>query len=157
LLRCWRLAWLRRVLAPVSAIVLAGYLGSMVCVASRPPAPSVNAGLAAWLAAHHLTSGLGGYWTAGSVTLDTSGHITISGVQQGNGLVVPYEWETQASEYDPKLHDPTFVVVSAPPIDPRAPGLPAAAIRTFGPPAGSYRFSGYTVMVWHKNLLSSLR
>jgi hypothetical protein len=141
------------VLAPALAVVLAGYLGSMAYVAAQPSVPSVNSSLAAWLAEHHLTSGLAGYWEAGSITLNTSGRIVVSGVDVGKGWVGQYHWETQASQYDPALHDPTFVVVSAPPVDPPVKGLPAAAVRTFGPPAATYHIPGYTIMVWHKNLL----
>jgi hypothetical protein len=146
-------ARLGTVLIPALAVVAAGYLGSMVYGATRPSVPTVNQSLADWLTEHHLTSGLAGYWEAGSVTLNTGGRIVVSGVKQSGGWVGQYDWETQKSQYDPTLHDPTFVVVSAPPVDPPVKGLPAAAIKTFGKPAGVYHIPGYTIMVWHKNLL----
>jgi hypothetical protein len=143
----------RTVLVPALAVVVAAYLGSMAYVAAQPSVPSINRSLATWLAEHHLTSGLGGYWESGSITLNTSGRIVVSGVDVGKGWVGQFHWETQASQYNPALHDPTFVVVTAPPVDPPVHGLPAAAVRTFGPPAAIYHIPGYTIMVWHKNLL----
>jgi len=41
-----------------------------------------------------------------------------------------------------------------------SPGTPAgweaAARATFGPPSGTYQVAGFTILVWHKNLLRDL-
>jgi hypothetical protein len=34
------------------------------------------------------------------------------------------------------------------------PGMQGVAERTFGKPAQTYQADGYTIMVWHKNLLA---
>jgi len=47
-------------------------------------------------------------------------------------------------------------------VPPAQPGdaadtVPDAAVRaTFGPPARTYRFDGYTVLVWNVNLLTRM-
>ena len=68
-------------------------------------------------------------------------------------------WETKNSWFDQAQHDATFLVTPGP-ASVCSPGTPAgwqgAAQATFGPPSGVYRVDGFTVLVWHKNLLSHL-
>ncbi len=70
-----------------------------------------------------------------------------------DGEFVPYEWETDDADYDPSLHDATFVVADGPG---QLAGAQSAALRTFGPPRRIYRYDGYTIMVWDTNLLRRL-
>jgi hypothetical protein len=148
-----RRAWL----LAVTAVVLAGYLGSMAYGAAQATIPSANQGLATWLTEHNLTYGLAAYWQAGSVTLDTSGHVKVGGVAiNGQGKVARYYWETDVSQYDPARHDATFVVAGGPAAFGPLPGLAQAARRTFGPPARVYHTQGYTILVWTHNILRQL-
>ncbi|HZR54038.1 MAG TPA: hypothetical protein VFB06_31620 [Streptosporangiaceae bacterium] len=143
--------------AAVAAVVLAGYLGSMAYDAARASVPSANQELATWLAGHGLTGGLAAYWQAGSITLDTGGKVTVNSVvvtrQHKLGV---YYWESDRAQYNPAMHSATFVVAGGPAVDVPMPGMERAAIRTFGPPAHTYRVGAYTVLVWQTNILRHL-
>ncbi len=143
--------WFRLALA----VVAAGYLGALVYGAAQPAAPPENQPLASWLVAHGLTDGLAGYWQASSTTVDSGGRVLVSGVTLGgHGDLVPYQWETDDSGYNPSRHYANFVVTGGPfPLS----GAWSAAVRTFGHPQEVYRYVGYTVMVWDANLLTRLR
>ena len=141
-------------LSALGVVVAAGYLGTLVYGAAQPPAPPANQPLASWLVAHGLTDGLAGYWEANSTTLASGGRVQVSGVTVApDGKLVPYEWETDDTDYNPSLQDATFVVAGGPaPL----PWVQSAALRTFGRPERVYRHDGYTIMVWDTNLLSRL-
>jgi len=142
------------VLSALGVVIAAGYLGTLAYGAAQPPAPPANQPLASWLVAHGLTDGLAGYWEANSTTLASGGRVQVSGVTVApDGELVPYEWETDDTDYNPSLRDATFVVAGGPaPL----PWVQSAALRTFGRPERIYRYDGYTVMVWDTNLLSRL-
>jgi hypothetical protein len=129
-------------------VVLAGYALSLATVMSAHSAPPSGARLARWLLAHHLDYGLGGYGIGNTVTLDTGGRVHVVVVVYGSGHCYPFRWEAEASSYDPRLHDATFVVQSA----------PVAVIRkVFGTPARVYHFGRANILVWHKNLLTEVQ
>jgi len=67
------------------------------------------------------------------------------------GTLAPYQWETDDTDYDPALHYANFVVAGGPA---GLPGMAGIAEHTFGKPAQTYQADGYTIMVWHKNLLA---
>jgi hypothetical protein len=144
-------------LAPVLLALLAGYAAALAYGVAQPPAPPANTSLATWLEAHHLTQGLSGYWQASSVTLDSGGRVTIRAVvNHGDGLV-PYEWESKRTWFDPGAGQPSFVV-----LDSQAGffnhWMHGTEVRNvFGPPAATYHTGPYTVLVWKANLLDRLR
>ncbi len=151
--------WLARPrswVAPALLAVLAGYAAALGYQLTQPPAPPANARLASWLAAHHLTHGLSGYWQAGSVTLDRSGRVVIRPLVDHFGGLVPYQWEASRSWFGWRSHDANFIVLD------QQPGYfsywsPAREVRAvFGPPAATYRTGSYTIMVWRQNLLATL-
>jgi hypothetical protein len=147
----------RAVAAALAVVVAAGYLGGIAYAAAQPSVPSANQPLASWLDAHDLTEGLAAYWEADSVTLDTGGKVTVSSVLIDRyGKLIPYHWESDDSQYNPKLHDVRFVVAGGPAADLPIPGLAEAAIRTFGRPSHIYRVGSYTVLVWNYNILRHL-
>jgi hypothetical protein len=144
----------RRVLLPALVVVVAGYLGTLAYGAAQPPAPATNLPLAGWLVAHGFTDGLGAYWQANSTTLASGARVQVSGVTIApDGKLVPYEWETNDTNYDPSRHDATFVVADGPA---QLRWVRPAAQHTFGPPQRIYSYDGYTIMVWDANLLSRL-
>jgi hypothetical protein len=144
----------RRWLWPVVGVVAAGYLGTLAYGAAQPPAPPANQALASWLVAHGLTDGLAGYWQANSTTLASGGRVQVSGVTVApDGELVPYEWEADDTNYDPSKRDATFMVAGGPA---QLPWAQSAALDTFGPPARTYSYDGYIIMVWDTNLLSRL-
>lgn len=148
-------AWRR--LRPVrlaGLAVLAGYAASLGYAAAQPSVPAANQRLVTFLAAHHLTNGIGGYWESSVVTVGSNGAITIRAVAPGT--LQPDLWESKASWYDPGSHQPTFLVTDS------ASGFfnhwqpNPAALAAFGRPARTYHDGPYTVYVWDKNLLGQL-
>jgi hypothetical protein len=148
-----------RLLIPALALVLGCYAGIEVhnTVQQSPADPNVQ--VAAWLQAHHLTYGLGDYWNANAITLDSGNQVQVRYVSRVGNTLMVRPWETKNSWYDQTQHDATFLVTPGP-ADVCSPGTPAgwqaAATDTFGPPSGIYRVDGFIVLVWHKNLLSHL-
>ncbi len=139
----------------LASALLAGYAASLGYAAAQPSVPPANEQLAAFLAAHHLTEGLSGYWQSSIVTVGSDGAVTVRAVQPGT--LQPYLWESKGSWYDPGLHRATFVVTDS------QPGFfnhwepSAAALAPYGPPAHTYRIGPYTVLVWDQNLLARPR
>jgi len=141
------------------ALVLVCYAGIEVhnTVQQRPSDP--NAQVAAWLQAHHLTYGLGDYWNASAITLDSGNQVQVRYVGRVGDKLLVRPWETKNSWFDRTQHDATFLVTPGP-ASVCSPGTPAgweaAAKATFGPPSGVYRVDGFIVLVWHENLLGHL-
>ncbi len=135
-------------LAPVAAVVLAGYALSLAAVMSAPAAPPGHAALVRWLLAHHLDYGLGAYGVGNTTTLATGNRVHIVVVVFYGGQCHPLRWEAQASGYDPRLHDATFIVQA----------VPAATIHgVFGIPDHVYHVGSARVLVWHRNLLKQVQ
>jgi hypothetical protein len=138
-------------------IAAVGYLAGMVYEVSQPAAPAQNQRLEAWLAGRHLHTGLSGYWESGVVTLASSNRVQIRQVVVApDGRLLPSNVESDWAWYSPARSSANFVVLSR-----GVPGYPGflskrAVLATFGPPAQTYHFGIYTVLIWHKNLLSEL-
>ena len=148
--------WARpALLAGAARALLAGYGASLGWAAAQPSAPATNARLVTFLSAHHLTSGIGGYWYSSVVTVGSDGAVTIRAVQHVPRLE-PYLWETKSSWYDAGPNHANFLVTSS------VPGffnhwLPnRAALAALGAPARTYHVGPYTVYVYNKNLLAEL-
>ncbi len=151
-------AGLRR--RPRPAVLLAGallacYAAGLGYAAAQPSVPPMNARLARFLAAHHLTSGIGGYWLSSVVTVGSDGAVTIRAV--ASLPLAPYPWEAKSSWYDPGPNRANFLVTS------NAPGFfnhwqpKPAALAALGRPVRTYHTGHYTVYVYDKNLLAELR
>jgi hypothetical protein len=145
-------------MVPALALVLAGYLASLGVAVATPSAPPMGQRLTTWLTEHHLRYGLGAYWQANIVSLTSSERVMVVPVSVNDaGVVVHDKWESKASWYDPRLHDANFVVQLRLPSSLPA-FLPRSALQAaFGPPAEVYKFGPYTILVWHKNLLTQLQ
>ena len=145
-----RMGWRRWTAVAVAACYAAG-LG---WAAATPARPAMNTQLARFLASHHLTSGIGGYWLSSVVTVGSDGAVTVRAVTPGN--LSPDLWEAKKSWYDPASHTATFLVTDS------ASGFfnhwqpKASALAKLGPPARTYHVGTYTVYVWDKNLLSEI-
>ncbi len=137
-----------------SSVLLAGYAASLGWAAAQPSVPPMNARLAAFLEAHHLTSGIGGYWESSVVTVGSGGAVTIRAVLPGT--LQPDLWEAKSAWYDPRSNWASFLVTSS------TPGFfhhwqpDPAALAALGKPARIYRTGPYTVYVYDKNLLAAL-
>jgi hypothetical protein len=139
--------WQQRLAAGLLAVSAAG-LGY---AAAQPSVPAANQQLAQFLAAHHLTRGIGGYWLSSVVTVGSDGAVTIRSV--GPDKLEPNMWESKSSWYDPASQRATFLVTDS------APGFfnhwepKAAALAALGQPARTYHYGPYTIYVWDRNLL----
>jgi hypothetical protein len=148
--------WARpALLAGAAGALLAGYGASLGWAAAQPSVPALNARLVTFLSAHHLTSGIGGYWNSSVVTVGSDGAVTIRAVEHVP-RVQPYLWEAKSSWYDAGSNYANFLVTSS------KPGffnhwLPRpAALAALGRPVRTYHTGPYTVYVYDKNLLAEL-
>lgn len=146
---------------PALAAVLAGYLLTLASGLTQPALPTENQQVADWLVAHHLRYGVGGYWQAASITLGSDARAQVRQVGwalHSDRAVVPDPRESQASWYDPRLHDATFVLLGPqqPPVTTFI-GTVRRMRAIFGPPAHIYHVGHVTVLTYHKNLLADLR
>jgi hypothetical protein len=141
-------------LEPVLAIGLACYLGALGYNDSQPIQAPWHQDLAGWLEAHHLTSGLAGYWESNITTLDSGGQIRLAPLTAGGATADPYE--SDSSWYNPAVSQANFIVsVSWPPADVSLIN-PNVIRAQFGPPVRTYHFKEYTIMVYGYNLLALL-
>ena len=130
-----------------------GYLANLGYNASQQSSPAVDQGLANWLVAHNLTSGIGGYWDANITALASGGAVRIAPVTDGASY--GYLWESKPAWFDPDVSSANFVIA-------RTQRLGAGyvyvttAIDWFGPPAQTYYFGDTEVLVYNSNLLSSV-
>jgi hypothetical protein len=145
-----------RYAAAALLVVLAGYVGGLGYELTQPPAPAQNYQLTSWLAAHHLSSGLSGYWEANVVTLTSGEHIRVRQLTAAGPRLVPYDWNSAASWYDARSQTANFVVLAPATFGYSGFTSTEAVLRTFGQPARVYRVGAYQVLVWHKNLLRDL-
>ncbi len=148
-----------RLLIPALAVVLACYAGTEVHNIVQPRPSDPNAQVTAWLQAHHLSYGFGDYWNANAMTVDSGNQVQVRYVSRIGDTLVQRPWESESSWYDPAQHDATFLVTPglASVCSPGTPaGWEAAGRATFGPPSGTYRVAGFTILVWHRNLLREL-
>jgi hypothetical protein len=135
----------------LAAALLACSAAGLGYAAAQPSVPAANQQLAQFLAAHHLTRGIGGYWLSSVVTVGSDGAVTIRSV--GPDKLEPNMWESRSSWYDPASQRATFLVTDS------APGFfnhwepKAAALSALGQPARIYHYGTYTIYVWDRNLL----
>jgi hypothetical protein len=144
----------RRWVIPVLLAGAVGYAASLGWAAAQPPVSPMNARLATFLAAHHLTSGIGGYWESSVVTVGSNGTVTIRAVLPGT--LAPDLWEAKGSWYLSGPNYANFLVTSS------TPGFfnhwqpKPAALAALGRPARTYHVGPYTVYVYAENLLRHL-
>jgi hypothetical protein len=131
------------------ALVLCGYLAGFGYELTFPSSPPANSPLASWLVAHGFRSGLAAYWQASSVTVDTSDQVTVRAV---TASLSPYLWMADTAWYDPEASRPDFVLLQE-----LSKSELTLLRKRFGPAAHAYQVDGYTVLTWHRNLLTALR
>ena len=144
-------------LVPVLAGVLAGYVLALGYGAAQPS--SVADGeypVVSWLEAHHLGTGLGTYIESNLITLDSGGRVGVRTVTWWPSGAVPRAYESEASWYDPRLSYANFVVINVADSG-GISAIPRRDILAFaGPPAHTYHYKTFIIMVWNHNLLADL-
>jgi hypothetical protein len=140
--------------AAAGVLVLAGYTAGLGWELAQPAKPMANIALANWLEAHHLTYGLGGYWTSSSVTVDSGGKVDVRALMQYT--MKRDLWMSDELWYRPSAHYANFIVLDS------QPGYfshwePVRLIhKYFGTPAKVYHTGPYTIEVWNRNLLTEV-
>jgi hypothetical protein len=145
--------WARRAGWAAGGLVPAGYLAGLGWEISQPATPPQFTGLASWLAAHHLTDGLATYWDASIVTIDSGGQVQVRAL--GGSALRPYPWMTDQAWYDPASGRADFLVLSSKPYFGGTWTQQQITAR-FGRSAHAYHIGVFTILVWHRNLLTSI-
>jgi hypothetical protein len=157
-----RIASAERARAAVAAATFLAAAPLAVAAVTLPPSAPPAAPLAAWLQAHRLTYGIGGYWDSSAVTLESHDQVQVravtsvtpqagkpgvaQGLWWGPGRLAPFYWETKADWYDPSAHDATFVIANG--------QVPDSAPLSSRP--ATYQVAGREIMVYRTNLLRRL-
>ncbi len=134
-------------LAAAVGLGVAGCFAAGVALDLNQPAPVPPTGvLASFLEAHGFTHGVGGYWTASIVTVESSDKVIVRPVVTHDSLVYRYDRNSASYWYNRSFQ--FLVYDTALPfggVDSRT------AAATFGPPARTYTVDGiYKVLVWPK-------
>jgi hypothetical protein len=140
-------------LVPALAAVLACY-GLLLAYNMRQPAVSnPDQRLASWLEAHHQKYGLSASWLADTgVTLYSQNRVQVADMAKSpGGVLTRSSWNTKASWYNARRHNASFLIWHC---DPCSAASTSTFFRAEGRPARAYAVDGYTVFVWHKNLLA---
>jgi hypothetical protein len=144
-------------LVPVLAGVLAGYVLALGYGVAQPSAAADGEyAVVSWLEAHHLSTGLGTYIESNLITLDSQERVAVRTVTWWPSGAVPRAFESQASWYDPRRSYANFVVVNL--ADSHGiSAIPRPDILALaGPPAHTYHYKTFIIMVWNHNLLADL-
>jgi hypothetical protein len=136
-----------RVAAAVGLAATCCYAAGVAINLDRAEPISSTAELAGWLDAHHLHNGIGVYWAASIVTVESRGSVRVRPVVSPDGLrIVRYNRNSSASWYNKPFQ---FLVLDL--------GTPWAnvswqtAVNTFGTPSRSYVVAGaYRVVLWNR-------
>jgi len=146
---------IKRRLLPVMAGLLGVYLGLLGYDVAQPGVPAHDQALAGWLYQHHLTTGIAEYDDGNITTLASGGKVQLRVVSWQGKTAVPRAYQSEASWYDPDKYYANFVVNTT--VDGPPSVIPYSDIvGAFGPPAVTYHYGPYTIMVWHKNLFAEL-
>jgi hypothetical protein len=137
--------------AATCVAVAAALVPLSLVAAARPPAVPRVASLTAWLEAHGLRYGLGGYWDSSAVTLDSGGQVVVRAVEKANGQVTPNPWETNLLWYDPSRYYANFVIFEV-----TGNSLGQQAMSYFGTPVSINRVGAWDVAVYDTNVLQWL-
>jgi hypothetical protein len=141
--------WLKVALVGVAALVAVGYVTTFVnTLTTAPPAqPAVN--LAAYLGQHHLTRGIGDFWSASIVTVESSDAVVVRPVVtlDGSQHIVRYTRLSSSAWYGGGFEFLVYNVVS-----PWA-GVDAQSARaSFGRPQHVAAVGPYNVLTWAHDL-----
>jgi len=136
----------------MSGAAMVAALLPLSLAASQPAPVPPWAGLTAWLQAHGLRYGLGGYWDGSAVTLLSGDQVQVRTVELAGGQITPFPWETNTLWYDPARHYANFVV-----IDLIYHDLGPSAERFFGKPASTHRLGRWEVLIYQHNVLRQVK
>ena len=143
-------------LVPALAVVLAISAVYLLGNASAPSQINPNQRVGFWLERHHLTYGIGGYWNASAVTVETGGKVMVRPVRTYLSSVVTTNFETDSTWYDPTKHYANFVIWTNKNFCGDLCLTRIGLQTTFGKPAQVVQIGQFSVLIYHKNLLQSV-
>ncbi len=135
-------------LVATCAALIAALLPLSLQAAARSPQVTPVADLTAWLQAHGLRYGLGGYWDSSVVSLQSGGQVLVRAVGNHEGQIRPDAWETNFLWYDPARHYANFVIFNVSGSD-----LGTRAMPFFGTPVSVSRVEAWDVAIYDTNVL----
>ena len=143
-------------LEPWLAGVLVCYVAMLGYDVAQPATPDTEHAIVPWLEAHHLSTGIGTYTEDNLISVDSGGKVNVYTVTWRTSGAVARAYESELTWYDPRLHYANFVVQNS--ADRVAVSLVPMRdiIALAGPPAHTYHYRTFTVMVWNQNLLADL-
>jgi hypothetical protein len=116
---------------------------------SSPAAPQPAIALGAFLSSHHLTVGIGDYWSSSLVTVVTDGRVLVRPVIPAlNGSLVRYGRQTDAAWYVGTRFQ--FLVYDTGREWRNVNSVSASS--SFGPPKVTYSVGTYRVLVWPRGV-----
>ncbi len=137
--------WRSRLAMAIGAAAVGCFAAGAGFNLAAPAAPQPARQLGSWLSAHHLRSGLGGYWSASIVTVETRGVVRVRPVTAlPTGRVVAYTRNSESTWFDGHSFD--FLVFN-PALDFGDVDL-TTATATFGRPVSVTAVNGYCVLRW---------
>jgi len=142
--------------APVGAPVVAGvglvvavlYGAAVVVQLASPGAPSRAAAVSHWLAVHRLTSGIGSYWAASLVTVESHGDVAVRPVWAPAGQPLIRWGRGSTADW----YAAPFQFLLYEPAAPWGNVSWQTAVATFGVPSQVDVVDGYAVLVWSQPL-----
>jgi len=148
---------IRNKLVLALAVVLVLYAGMLGGSATKPADPGGGAQFGAWLKAHGLTYGLGNFWNSTNTAVDTGGGVLVRPVRSFDDRVVATLSESSSTWYDPRLHYANFIISARWWLCGGVCVSLDSARQSFGPPAVTYSYRNWRILVYNKNLLARLR
>jgi hypothetical protein len=137
---------------PLGAVFALVVAVDFVAGLTTPAVPHENHEVAEFLQSRHLTYGLGNFWTANNITLQTGGAIAVIPVT-GDSRVEGLRWLSKKDWYDATKHDARFVVIRR---NQPTYGTEAGTIAQFGQPVEREELGGIVVFIYDRNLLVGL-
>ena len=141
---------------PVLAVVFVTFAVFLGANATWPVQVDPKHQVAVWLEQHGYTYGLGGYWNASAVTVETGDKVQVRPVRTYQARVVTTNFQTNSTWYDPRRHYANFVIWT--PDDPcgdiclTSYGLTS----TFGNPVRVVNVGTFQLLIYNRNLLDSV-
>ena len=99
-----------RLLAVPLVVLFGWYSFGLFRQADTPAAPDPLTNVAALLEKYHLSYGLGGYWEASVLTVETGGAVTVRAITPA--CLQRYKWESKQDWYDSTKHYANFILLS---------------------------------------------
>ncbi len=139
----------------VVLVFVANALPFAISLYQAPAGVPSEIGLFAVLKEHHLTQGLGSFWSSAFVTVRSGEQVVIRQIIPRDNYIHPYYFLVDGKWFDPaNLRQANFIIYR------KGDGISAyynASVHTFGMPDHQYHVNGYTVLAWNTPLLTHIR